>query len=38
VVAAQLAEALAIPFVSFGCLSVAWLLVAIGTRRQTAAV
>jgi hypothetical protein len=38
IVAAQLAEALAIPFVSFGCLSVAWLLVAIGTRRQTAAI
>jgi hypothetical protein len=34
VIAANLAETMVVPFVSFGCLSVAWLLVTIGTRRQ----
>ena len=34
VIAAQLAESLAVPFVSFGCLSVAWLAVAVGMRKQ----
>jgi hypothetical protein len=34
VIAAQLAETTVIPFVSFGCLAVAWLFVAVGTRRQ----
>jgi hypothetical protein len=32
--AGQMAENLAITFLSFGCLSVAWLLVAIGMRRM----
>ena len=32
--AAQLAETLVVPFLSFGCLSVAWLAVAVGMRRQ----
>jgi len=32
--AAQLAETLVVPFVSFGCLTVAWLAVAVGMRRQ----
>ena len=34
VVAAGLAETLVVPFLGFGCLSVAWLLVAVGMRRQ----
>ena len=34
VVAAQLAETTVVPFVSFGCLAVAWLFVTLGTRRQ----
>jgi hypothetical protein len=34
VVAHQLAESLVIGFLSFGCLSAAWLAVAIGMRRQ----
>jgi len=33
-VAAQLAETTVVPFVSFGCLTAAWLFVAVGTRRQ----
>jgi len=33
-VAAQLAETTVVPFVSFGCLTAAWLFVTIGTRRQ----
>jgi hypothetical protein len=32
--AAQLAETLVVPFLSFGCLSVAWLLVTVGMRTQ----
>ena len=32
--AAQLAETTVVPFVSFACLSAAWLLVAFGMRRQ----
>lgn len=32
--AAQLAETLLIPFVAFGCLTVAWLGVAVGMRKQ----
>jgi hypothetical protein len=32
--AAQLAETLVVPFLAFGCLSVAWLLVTIGMRKQ----
>ena len=32
--AAGLAETLVVPFVAFGCLSVAWLAVTIGMRRQ----
>ena len=32
--AAQLADTTVVPFVSFGCLAVAWLLVAAGMRRQ----
>ena len=31
----QLAEGMAVPFVSFGCLAVAWLGVAVGMRRQS---
>ena len=34
VVAAGLAETLVVPFLAFGCLSVAWLLVTIGMRKQ----
>ena len=34
VIAAQLAETILVPFVSFGCLAVAWLFVAIGMRRH----
>jgi hypothetical protein len=34
IVSGQLAEALAIPFVSFGCLAAAWLGVAVGMRKQ----
>ena len=34
VIAANLAESLAVPFVSFGCLAVAWLAVAVGMRKQ----
>jgi hypothetical protein len=34
IVATQLAESLAVPFVSFGCLSAAWLAVAFGMRKQ----
>jgi hypothetical protein len=34
ILSAQLAETLVIPFVGFGCLTVAWLGVAMGTRRQ----
>ena len=34
VLAAGLAETLVVPFLSFGCLSVAWLLVAVGMRKQ----
>jgi hypothetical protein len=34
IVAIQLAETLAIPFVSFGCLAAAWLGVAVGMRKQ----
>jgi len=34
VVAAGLAETLVVPFLGFGCLSVAWLLVTVGMRRQ----
>jgi hypothetical protein len=33
-VAAQLAETTVVPFVSFGCLTAAWLFVTVGTRRQ----
>ena len=33
-IAAQLADTTVVPFVSFGCLAVAWLFVTIGTRRQ----
>jgi hypothetical protein len=34
VVAAGLAETFVVPFVAFGCLSVAWLLVTVGMRKQ----
>ena len=34
ILAAQLAESLVVAFVSFGCLSVAWLAVAVGMRKQ----
>jgi hypothetical protein len=34
IVAGQLAESLAVPFVSFGCLSAAWIAVAVGMRKQ----
>ena len=34
IIATQLAESLAVPFVSFGCLSAAWLAVAVGMRKQ----
>ena len=34
VVAVNLAESLVVPFVSFGCLSVAWLAVAVGMRKH----
>jgi len=34
VVAAGLAETFVVPFLSFGCLSLAWLLVTIGMRKQ----
>jgi hypothetical protein len=34
VIAAQLAESLLVPFVSFGCLGAAWLAVAVGMRKQ----
>jgi hypothetical protein len=34
IITAQLAESLVVPFVSFGCLSVAWLAVAVGMRKQ----
>jgi hypothetical protein len=34
VLTAQLAETLAIPFVAFGCLTIAWLGVAAGMRKQ----
>ena len=34
IVATQLAESLAVPFVSFGCLTAAWLAVAVGMRKQ----
>jgi len=34
VVAAQLAETTVMPFVSFGCLAVAWFFVAVGMRKQ----
>ena len=34
IVAANVAESLVVPFLSFGCLAVAWLAVAIGMRRQ----
>jgi hypothetical protein len=33
-IAANLAESLAVPFLSFACLSVAWLAVAVGMRKQ----
>ena len=33
-IAANLAESLAVPFVSFACLAVAWLAVAVGMRKQ----
>jgi hypothetical protein len=33
-IAANLAESLVVPFLSFACLSVAWLAVAIGMRKQ----
>jgi short subunit fatty acids transporter len=33
-VAMQLADTTVVPFVSFGCLAVAWLFVAVGVRRQ----
>jgi hypothetical protein len=33
-ISAQLADTTVVPFVSFGCLAVAWLFVTIGTRRQ----
>jgi hypothetical protein len=33
-IATQLAESLAVPFISFGCLSAAWLAVAVGMRKQ----
>ena len=33
-IAANLAESLAVPFLSFGCLAVAWLAVAVGMRKQ----
>ena len=33
-IAANLAESLAVPLVSFACLSVAWLAVAVGMRKQ----
>ena len=32
--AAQLADTTVVPFVSFGCLAVAWLFVAVGMRKQ----
>jgi hypothetical protein len=34
IIATQLAESLAVPFISFGCLAAAWLAVAVGMRRQ----
>jgi hypothetical protein len=34
IITAQLAESLVVPFVSFGCLAVAWLFVALGMRKQ----
>jgi hypothetical protein len=34
IIAAQLAESILVPFVSFGCLSAAWLAVAVGMRKQ----
>src|SRR5215510_2406483 len=34
IIAGQLAESLAVPFISFGCISAAWLAVAVGTRKQ----
>jgi hypothetical protein len=34
IIAANLAESLAVPFLSFGCLAVAWLAVAVGMRKH----
>ena len=34
IISIQLAETLAVPFISFGCLTAAWLAVAVGMRKQ----